>query len=676
MAGDLETIKTVATVAAPLTAAIVETWIKPKLAQLHKYLNTDKALFENALVSKFDEYLIRAYERNSYISVIVFPNQQKRLEDIYIPLTVQAANRKVKISIDGYREEFIHTYKKILIRDTAGVGKSTLLKYLFVSCVQNNKGVPVFIELRKLKSDQSVLTYIYNELNPIDCEFDKEFILKLIKEGGFIFFFDGYDEIPFNERDNVTTSLQDFISKAGNNLFVLTSRPELSLASFPDFQEFNIRPLESAEAFELLKKYDEAGELSAEIISKLESKTFQNIEEFLQNPLLVSLLYKSYEYKHTIPFKQHIFYRQVYDALFESHDLTKSGSFTREKHTGLDIEEFHRVLRAIGFITVKLGQIEFDKDSLLSLIKRGKDHSCNLNFKESDFLKDLLSAVPLFNRDGNYFKWTHKAIQEYFAAQFIWLDTKGNQGKILKQIVRKDNAREYYNVLDLYYDIDFKSFQQTIIYDYLCDFIKYYDSSYLLINRGQISEKDIHDRKSLVFGKTILLLKYELQTRVLSSKDTISELVSVAPDLNNALQDLKRSQLHHTANFIGFYHGEPVKTILDKRTEEIFINKDVWELYKKLWKELRSPRRLDERYKLSFLHYVLERGGKNVLIIDDNPDSIINQKECFADMNLVLAASSAVSEKYLDIDKCRGLKLKIEDDIAREASAESPFNDI
>lgn len=670
MAGDLEAIKTIATVAAPLTGAIVETWIKPKLAQLHKYLKTDQALFENALASKFDEYLIRSYEKHSYISVIVFQNQQKRLEDIYIPLTIQAADRRVKVPIDRYREEFISTYKKILIRDTAGMGKSTLLKYLFISCIQTNKGVAVFIELRKLKSDQSVLSYIYNELNAIDGEFDKEFILTLIKEGGFVFFLDGYDEIPLDERDKVTTNLQDFISKASNNFFVLTSRPELSLGSFPDFQEFNIQPLESVEAFELLKKYDKAGELSAEIISKLQGKTFQNIEEFLQNPLLVSLLYKSYEYKHSIPLKQHIFYRQVYDSLFESHDLSKSGSFIREKHTKLDIEEFHRVLRALGFITLKLGQIEFDKDSLLSLIKRAKEHCYDLKLQESNLLKDLVTTVPLFHRDGNYFKWAHKAIQEYFAAQFIWLDTKGNQGKILKQIVSSDSSEKYYNVLDLYCDIDFRTFQQTIIYDYLCDFIKHYDLSYSLISRAAIAGKDIHYRKTITFGRTVLLLEHELKSRIMKSKDRISELTEAAPELSSALQGVYGSQLSYTGYVINFEQGEPVKTILQKRAKTVFMNTDAMGLYTDFSREGRKD-------ALTFSRYLLDRGGKSVvLIIDEDPNSIFNQEKHFADTNLLLVSTVPASDKYLDIEKCRELKLKIEDDIARETATESLFTDI
>jgi predicted NACHT family NTPase len=110
------------------------------------------------------------------------------------------------------------------------MGKSTLLKFLCLSCIKNNRGIPVFIELRKLKNDESVFQYIYNELNPLDDELDKTFILQLIKQGDFVFFLDGYDEIPFSQRNLVTQNLQEFISKADKNVFLLSSRPETSLA--------------------------------------------------------------------------------------------------------------------------------------------------------------------------------------------------------------------------------------------------------------------------------------------------------------------------------------------------------------------------------------------------------------------------------------------------------------
>lgn len=648
MAGDLETVKNVATIAAPLTALIVETWIKPKLTALHKYLKTDKALFENALANKFDEYLLRSYEKNSYINVIVFQNQRKRLEDIYIPLTVINVKGNKVILVDGYKEEFVPSFKKVLVTDTAGMGKSTILKYLFVSCVNNNAGIPILIELRKIRRDESLLSYIYNELNPIDDEFNKDFIIKLIKQGDFIFFFDGYDEIPLSERDLVSNNLQDFISKANKNLFVLSSRPESSLASFLDFQEFNIQPLELEEAFDLLRKYDNKGELSAEIISKLQGGTLKNIKEFLENPLLVSLLYKSYEYKPIIPFKKHTFYRQVYDALFERHDLTKGGSFVREKHSQLDIEDFHRVLRVLGFITVKMGQIEFDKDTLLSLLREAKQHCPGLTFKESNFLNDLLTTVPLFNREGDYYKWTHKSIQEYFAAQFIWLDAKSNQNKILRQMVRSVNNHQYFNVLDLYYDMDYKTFRQTIIYDLIFEFIQHYDSTYTLIDRNKVPEEYIKMRKLITFGKKFIIMSEEMMMNdYVDDPDRLAEILTVldpsTTDYN--LTGWWEMGLVEYEN----YHDLVMRLIFEKE-KNLFFNTEVQT------SENDTPKQ-----------YSNVIAKETPYIIDDSPHTPWNQKEGFTWLNKIIESEG---KYFLNPVKCRELKLEIEREINKETSSD------
>ena len=649
---DLSTAKDIATIVAPLSTAIIKTWIEPKISALTKYIKTDKALFEHSLTTKFEEYLLRTYEKNSFISVMVFQNQQKKLDDIYIPLTLEKARTKETVVVDTYTQELIPSYEKVLIRDTAGMGKSTLMKRLFLSCVGVNKGVPVFIELRKLKSSVSVLDLILNDLNPIDEEFDKDFILKLIKQGDFIFFLDGFDEIPFNERDHVTTDLQDFISKAGNNLFVLTSRPESALASFPDFQEFNIRPLAREEAFTLLRKYDDAGELSEEIISKIQGGGFENISEFLTNPLLVSLLYKSYEHKRVIPFKKHVFYRQVYDALFESHDLTKGGPFIREKYSGLDIEDFHRLLRAIGFTTAKLGQLEFEKDRWLRIIAEAKKLCPGIEFKEGSFLKDLVTTVPLFNRDGEYYRWAHKSIQEYFAAQFICTDSKGKQDIILKKMAENRNVLKFINILDLCYDIDYKTFRRVISYDLMSDFVKFWDSTYTAIDRGKISADDINLRKSLSFQTYAGFMREEdMESR--EASHVTEAIVKLARSKEISLEEDYELMMWGGAPFTFVYslHTSALLELLQKKGEDV-----VFELSELDYNG--TSAKAEEKIR-EFLV------AEPLLIITDDPASVVNDIDTFNHVNWELFFPQRTC---IDHEKARKLVENVQREIAEEAS--------
>ncbi|MCO6500084.1 MAG: NACHT domain-containing protein [Vicingus serpentipes] len=504
---EIDTVKNIATIAAPLTKVVFDTFLKPKLDEIKKSWKRDKNIIDHAFEDKFLEYLNETYEKNAILNTVAFKRRKILLDEVYIPLTIQYRDKNDKresILIDQYSDSIFKESNKILITDTAGMGKSTMSKKLLLSCIDNNEGVPMLIELRRLSKTKDVIQEILEQLNPINEEIDKQFVLDLIKRGDFIFFFDGFDEISITDRAHVTTEIQKFISKARKNKFVLTSRPEEALSSFGDFFKYQIKPLVPDEAYELIKRYDVSKKIASLLISKIQEKdNFSNIKEYLTTPLLVSLLFTAFEHKQSIPFKKHIFYRQVFDALFESHDLSKGDSFEREKHSKLGSDEFHRVLRAFGYFCLKQeNKIEFTRDELGLIVQESLDYVGENNVKSSDFIKDLLITVPIFSKDGMYYKWSHKSLQEYFAAQFIFIDSKEIQKDILKHIAFHENNMSYINVLDLYRSMDPLGFEGVITLSLLNKFLEYLDNSYKNFDGA---EKLI--RQELTFGYDIYLIR-------------------------------------------------------------------------------------------------------------------------------------------------------------------------
>ena len=517
-ANEVLQLKEVLAIASPFIKSIVDTFITPKLSKLKSRFNLDYKKYHIPTEEHFSEYLHRTYKRLSIINTLVFNNSQSFLKDIFIPLTInKTGTKELKRKIDSYPEELMSNYEKVLITDTAGMGKSTIVKRMFLDIIDNSIGIPILIELRRLSKDKTILEEIHEQLNSITKDFDTDLMLEFIIDGEFIILLDGYDEISLSDREEVTKDIQNLINKAPNNKYILTSRPESSLTSFGDFQEFKIEPLKKKEAFELLRKYDKQGSISSLLIQKLGEKDMKSIEEFLINPLLVSLLFTAFQHKQIIPFKKYLFYRQVYDANFESHDLTKGDSYYHEKYTKLEIDDFHRVLRHIGFSCLKNNQrIEFNKDEILKLISQAKAFCVGISFAESDFLKDLLTSVPLFAKDGVYYKWAHKSLQEYFAAQFIYLDTKEKQSQILRQLYNNENLEKFVNILDLYFDIDLKTFRNTIIHDFLLEYKSHYNS--YLNDNFNIDEKDLTYRKEICFLQKPIALKIKDKNRDIDHK--------------------------------------------------------------------------------------------------------------------------------------------------------------
>jgi hypothetical protein len=513
---DIETVKNIATVAAPLSKVILETFLVPKFKEFRDKWKRENNLIDYAFEDKFLEYLTSAYEKNGVLNTIAFKKKKVLLNDVYIPLTIQCEERhelprkRKSLTLTEFDDELFAESNKILITDTAGMGKSTLSKKLLISAIEKNKGVPVLIELRRLSKEKDIIDEILEQLNPINEKVNRQFILDLIKRGDFIFFFDGFDEISLSDRSNVTKQIQTFITKSRKNKFVLTSRPEDALSSFGDFLKYQIKPLIPEEAYSLIKKYDAEGNIGDLLISKIkEPETFESIEEYLTTPLLVSLLFTAFEHKQRIPFKKHIFYRQVYDALFESHDLSKGDSFEREKHSKLGSDEFHRVLRIFGYLCLtNENKIEFTRDELGTIVSRAIEFCPEINSSSTNFIKDLLITVPLFAKDGIYYKWSHKSLQEYFAAQFIYLDSKEKQNNILTHVSFHQDNTSFINVIDLYRSIDPSGFENVVINKLLSDYVKYIQNSY-----KSFEGQNKIERQQWTFSYEIFLINFSLVPR-------------------------------------------------------------------------------------------------------------------------------------------------------------------
>lgn len=447
-------------VAKPLAVKLIDQLLKPVAALAS--LVTEPLL--DTFTNRFAEYLSRQYEKHSYLPTIVF-QVRKPLEDLYVPLTVaedaslHRDEKAKRFRLDRFQPSFLPELKRVLLIDDAGMGKTTASRYLLVQATKNLATVPVFIELRHLTPERGIFEILLSELNPPESDdstlkIEKKQLIRLLEKGLFTFFLDGYDEIISKHREAVTVELKSFIDSHPENRFLLTSRPEHALTSFPSFRVFKIAPLEKAEAYSLIRNYDNEGEKSHRLIERLDDPSFRNVHEFLKNPLLTTLLYRAYDYKNQIPLKKPVFYRQVFDALYEWHDLTKDGYSTRTKECGLDIDGFHKILRGLGFVSVLRGRVEADTDEILQWIREARTYAPELRFSESDFLEDAIKAVPILRREGNSILWAHKSLAEYFASQFVVQDSKQDQARICQHIVSSLEIRRFQNFLDLLYDTD------------------------------------------------------------------------------------------------------------------------------------------------------------------------------------------------------------------------------
>lgn len=512
--------------------SIVNKQVMPVLKKMASVVKSDFQKNVEPLGKHFEQYLSRTYEKHSILNTLVFRNQQKKLRDLYIPLSliregVERSQKEDVILVDGYPKEFISQYRRVLITDTAGMGKSTMTKIMFLSAIDMEAGIPFYVELRKLSKSHTLLDEIRDQLNSLTEEFNDDLMRAFFQAGGFIFFFDGFDEIALSERKEVTEDIKRFIEKAPDNYYILTSRFEQALAGFGDFLSMNIRPLTKNEAYNLLTRYDSNGNTSAQLIEKLESGQYNKINDFLKNPLLVSLLFIGFEYKPEIPLKIHLFYDQVYEAYFNTHDLSKDAHFTREKKSGLDMADFAKVLRSIGFICLNKHRLEFSREDFLEILGMAGKLSC-LQIKSTEALMhDLLHSVPLFRQDGINYKWVHKSMQEYYAADYINRDSGNKKEQVLKKIYQSQNINNYLNIIELYSDLDSRSFNQIFVLPILNDFIDYLESP-VMVDNPEMESRILRRRQMIYNRDTFFYLFTEKE-----SKMPISEAFKLMHELVN-----------------------------------------------------------------------------------------------------------------------------------------------
>lgn len=636
-------LKTYTDIAKPLIDVAVSTFIKPQLDRINSWFKkqglesqvSNSVLFE----SRFQEYLNRTYQKCRSTNTLIFPNQQIDLLSIYLPLTVRCTKNNQEILVDDFTDELLNPYNKILISDSAGMGKSTLVKFLAVKIIENVKGIPIVIDLRNLSVANTILEEIYQQLNPIDKMIEKELILKFIESGSFIFLLDGFDEIEQTVASTVIKDLRLFLDKTGSSKYVMTSRPELSLYSFGDFQRFLIVPLQYEEAKKLIIKYDTISNygISQRLLSDIETN-YRLVSSFLENPFLTSLLYKAYSYNKDIPANKITFYEEVYTALYKGHDLSKNG-FRRAKESGLDMQAFRVILRELAFDSIKANVVSYEKQDLLLRLENAKQKCVGIDFKPISFFNDLLSTVPLFIEDGTKVKWAHKSFMDFFTAEYLVYD-KDKEIK-LEQIYQQKIIK-YLTVLDFFYEMDYKIFRNVIIRQLLKDFslltkTHSYDTTEIPVDL-------INDRIACLFANEIVLF---FHSEFSIGKHGIGHVMVMAAEKKLIPEKSILPSAFHTPNGVGVTYKK-----------NLFISEIMSFLFKKR-ENLFNP---STNHDLSYFQEIEQKIFNETIRIDDTKGTWYNSLNYFKVINNILAFTDIQGQFFLSFDKA----LKVLDQINSE----------
>ena len=188
----------------------------------------------------------------------------------------------------------------VILQGTGGIGKSTLLKHLFVNELKKKDLIPIFLELKEvneLETEYSIKDLLLEKINDFGSNLNGNYFEYALKSGCFLFLLDGYDEIVTPKRDMFLKKLISFNDKYSNNYFIISSRPYSEFVELQRYTVIKTCPLEKQQAMSLVNKIQFDEDTKRRFVQELDNKLYVKHKSFASNPLLLNIMLLTYSFE-------------------------------------------------------------------------------------------------------------------------------------------------------------------------------------------------------------------------------------------------------------------------------------------------------------------------------------------------------------------------------------------
>lgn len=378
--------------------------------------------------SPFDTYIKKADEFYSMVKTLLYSEAPRKFRDFYVPndVNLKAFYPSFEETIKSRPIEVLAVgpYGNIIIRGTGGIGKTMMMRHLFLHFTEQFKEgsvLPILVSLKNFKNQiPNLADFIFKAIHDFDNRLEFVDFESLLKDGKCLLLLDGLDEIPTTARDHFDNLLLDFTKAYQKNHIIISSRPTSSFLQFDQFLVFDIVPFNKKKALELIDKLDfHDSEAKTKFRNDLDNKLFESHKQFASNPLLLTIMLMTYTSYGEIPAKWHIFYAKAYETLARLHDASK-GAYVRQLHTGLSPEDFAVYFSEFCARTYKDEILEFDDRIFNDYMEKVISHQRRkIDAMPRDFLLDLTDNLCIMYKEGEKYYFIHRSFQEYFTAVFF-----------------------------------------------------------------------------------------------------------------------------------------------------------------------------------------------------------------------------------------------------------------
>ena len=340
----------------------------------------------------------------------------------------------------------------LMLLGAPGVGKSTFLRKVGLEALKRedrnfeHKCIPVFLELKRFTEAQiEIEALIAHEFEICGFPYPKELTQTALKSGKLLILFDGLDEVPTSNVDNVIDRIGDFVDQYSQNRFVASCRIAAYKGGFTRFTEVEMADFDDSQIEAYIKNWfastpdphrhqlDESMETADRCWTMLNASEHSATKELARNPLLLTLLCTVYDSSQNLPRNRAALYKKALDVFLEEWAAERRVHRGASMNLYLDIADETRMLSEIAAKNFEENCLFFSKDELITQIQEFGDSNTNKpeTFNAPKILDTILIDQGLFvERVSGSYSFSHLTFQEYLTANYIEGHPQSIQGLV------------------------------------------------------------------------------------------------------------------------------------------------------------------------------------------------------------------------------------------------------
>ncbi len=346
-----------------------------------------------------------------------------------------------------------------------GVGKSTFLRKVGLEALKEkdrsftHECIPVFLELKRFTEEQiDIEVLITQEFETCGYPYPDRLANAALKSGKLLILFDGLDEVPTANVDNVIRKMGDFVDQYSQNRFIASCRIAAYTGGFTRFTEVEMADFGDSQIQMYIKNWfastpdqhrhqlDEEMKTDDQCWKTLNKPEHQATKELARNPLLLTLLCMVYDGSQNFPRNRASLYEDALNIFLKGWAAEKRVNRGALINQYLDIADEKRMLSEIAKKNLEINRLFYSESELIAQIQEFGEGNTNTleTFNASKILDTILIDQGIFVEQvrGSY-SFSHLTFQEYLTANHIVGDKHSIQD-LVKQHLHDERWREVF----------------------------------------------------------------------------------------------------------------------------------------------------------------------------------------------------------------------------------------